>query len=363
MRVEGDMPPPARTERVAGRGRIIFAVVAVLVIVFVLSLRGIAIFYTDFLWFDSLGQGKVFTGILGARIALVVIFTGLFFALSMFNLTLADRLAPAFRPPGPEEELLERYHTTVGRRPWVVRGVVSLLFGLVAGVGVADQWNEWILFTNRVDFGIEDPQFGRDIGFYVFQLPFLSYVVSWLFAAVIIVLIITAVAHYLNGGIRVQTIGQRVTPQVKAHLSVLLAVLALIKAADYWLARFRLTTSTGGTVDGVTYADVNARLPAINLLLLISLLAAALLLYNIRRRGWTLPVLAIGLWAFVNLVAATAYPAFVQRFQVEPAESSTEQVYIEHNIAATRTAFGLDGLVEEDFELGDRLEESDLEAS
>ncbi|MGI9603276.1 MAG: UPF0182 family membrane protein [Acidimicrobiales bacterium] len=357
------MPPAPRASRVSGRGRLIAIIAAALVVVLVLSLRGIAIFYTDFLWFDSLGQGDVFTGILAARVALVVIFTGVFFGLSLFNLYLADRLAPAFRPPGPEEELLERYHDTVGRRPWLVRVAVSLLFALVAGVGVADQWNEWILFTNRVDFGETDAQFGRDIGFYVFQLPFLSYVVSWLFAAFVIIFIITAVAHYLNGGIRVQTIGQRVTPQVKAHLSVLLAVLALIKAADYWLARFRLTTSTSGTVDGVTYTDLNARLPAINLLLLISLLAAGLLLYNIRRRGWTMPLLAVGLWAFVNLMAATAYPAFVQRFRVEPAESSRESEFIVRNIEATRAAYRLDDLVQTDFELGDRLEADDLEAS
>ncbi|MDH4148156.1 MAG: UPF0182 family protein, partial [Acidimicrobiia bacterium] len=225
MRVEGDMPPVPRQGRVMSRGRVIAIVAAVLLVVLVLSLRGIAIFYTDFLWFDSLGQGDVFEGIILARVALVVIFTSVFFGLCLFNLFLADRLAPPFRPPGPEEELLERYHDTVGRRPWAVRIAVSLLFALVAGVGVSDQWNEWILFTNRVDFGEKDPQFGRDVGFYVFQLPFLSYVVSWLFAAFVIIFIVTAVAHYLNGGIRIQTIGERVTPQVKAHLSVLLAVL------------------------------------------------------------------------------------------------------------------------------------------
>ena len=100
---------------------------------------------------------------------------------------------------------------------------VSLVFALVAGVGVSGQWRDWILFTNRVDFGVKDEQFGLDVGFYVFQLPFLSFVVSWLFAAIVIIFIITTVAHYLNGGIRVQVPGQRVTPQVKAHLSVLLA--------------------------------------------------------------------------------------------------------------------------------------------
>ena len=128
--------------------------------------------------------------------------------------------------PGPEDELLERYHDLVSERAGWVRIVVAGLLALIAGSGVSAEWNSWILFTNGGDFGIDDPQFGRDVGFYVFKLPFLSFVVDWLFASLLIVLIVTIVAHYLNGGIRVQPPSPRVTPQVKAHLSVLLAALA-----------------------------------------------------------------------------------------------------------------------------------------
>src|SRR5690606_35828680 len=103
---------------------------------------------------------------------------------------------PRFRPSGPEEELLERYYEMVGRRTGLVRFIVSAIFALIAGAGVSQQWNSWLLFTNRVDFGTQDPLFNLDVGFYVFQLPFLSFVVSWLFAAFIIILIVTIVAHY-----------------------------------------------------------------------------------------------------------------------------------------------------------------------
>ena len=151
-----------------------------------------------------------------------------------------------------------------------------------------------------------------------------------------IVFIVSAVAHYLNGGIRVQTPFQRVTPQVKAHLSVLLAVLALVKAAGYYLQQYTLSVSTRGTVDGPTYTDVHTQLPAIRLLLVISLFSVALFLYNIFRRGWVLPVLGVGLWAFVAVVAGTIVPALVQKFRVEPSESSKERPFIERNIAATR---------------------------
>src|SRR4029079_18997683 len=128
---------------------------------------------------------------------------------------------------------------------------------------------------------------------------------------------------------------------VKAHLSVLLALLSLVKAADYWFQRYALTFSTRGLVEGATYTDVHAQLPALNLLMFIALLSCGLFIYNIWRRGWVLPVMAVGLWALVVLVAGTAYPAFVQKFQVLPTESSKEAPYIDHNIAATRQALNL----------------------
>jgi len=128
---------------------------------------------------------------------------------------------------------------------------------------------------------------------------------------------------------------------VKAHISVILGLLALVKAADYWLQRYALTYSTRGTVDGATYTDVKAQLPAIYLLLFIALLSFGLFIVNIWRRGWTLPVVAVGLWALVSVVAGVGYPAFIQRFVVEPEESARETPYIEHNISATRDALGL----------------------
>jgi uncharacterized membrane protein (UPF0182 family) len=335
------MPPP-RTSRFRGRGRAFIVISVATAIILLLSLRGIASFYTDYLWFDALGRSDVWRQVLGAKIALTLIFGGAFFVLMWINLMIADRLAPPFRPAGPEEELLARYHEVMEGRQLVVRSATSFLFALIAAAGVSSHWEEWLLFVNRKDFGIDDPLFNTDVGFYVFELPFLSFVVSWAFAAFVIIFIITAIAHYLNGGIRIQAAGpERVTPQVKVHLSVILAVLAVIKAVDYYLARFELTVSTRGVVDGALYTDVKAKLPALNLLMLISMFAVVLLMVNIRRRGWVLPVLAVGLWAFVAIVMGSIYPAFVQRFRVDPNETSREAGYTTSNIEATRDAFGL----------------------
>ena len=348
MRAPTDMSH--RRRRTSGRGRVLIIVAAVVLFVLFTSLRGLAGFYTDYLWFDNLGLTQVFTGILRAKLALGLIFTVTFFVICFVNLTLVDRFAPPFRPPGPEDEMLTRYHDFVERRPWFVRSIVSLMFGLITGVGVSSEWNQWILFTHSKPFGINDATFHTDVSFYVFRLPFYQAVTQWLFASLIIILLITLVAAYLNGGIRLQSPVQRVTPHVKAHISVLLAMLALVKAVDYWLARYSLTFSTRGAVNGATFTDVKAQLPALNLLMFIALLSCGLFIYNIFRRGWTLPVVGVGLWALVAVVAGTAYPAFVQRFEVLPTESSKEAPYITNNIVATRQGMGLTAVQDQSFQ-------------
>jgi uncharacterized protein len=363
MRAPTDMP--RRPPRAPGRGRAALVIGAVALFFVITSLRGIAGFYTDYLWFDSLHLAGVWKGVLGAKLALAAIFTVGFFVLMWVNLVIADRLAPPFRPAGPEEEFIERYHEIIGGRSSWVRAGTAIVLALIAGPPVAGEWNSWLLFTNGGSFGVKDPQFDTDIGFYVFKLPFLSFVSGWLFAALLIVLIVTAVAHYLNGGIRVSARRNRVTPQVKAHLSVLLGVLALVKAGGYWLQRFDLTVSSRGFVDGAGYTDVKAQLPAINLLLLISVASFALFIVNIWRRGWTLPILGVGLWALVAVLAGAIYPQFVQRINVNPNEPERERPYIERNIAATREAMGMseDDIEVTPFELNTDKDSIDLAAN
>lgn len=358
MRPTPEQPRPARQprrHRFSGRGRVIAVVAVVVLILLIISLRGIARFYTDYLWFSSLHLTGVWGGVLGAKLALAAIFIAIFFGLMWTSLFVADRIAPVFGP-GPEEELPSRYRELVGTRTGLVRVLVSLVFALIAGAGVSSQWKDWILFTNAKSFGIKDATYHLDAGFYVFRLPFLTFLGSWLFAAFVIILIVTTVAHYLNGGIRLQTPGPRVTPQVKAHLSVLLGILALIKGYQYFLQRYELVFSHRGTVDGSLYTDSNVELKALYLLMLISVFALGLFIVNIWRRGWVLPVLAVGLWALVAILAGALVPALVQRFRVKPAESSVERPYLRHNIAATRYAMGLDGIKSHSFASDGKLD-------
>ena len=359
MRAPTDLP---RRRRRPSSTRVAAVFLVAGLITLAMSLRGIAGFYTDYLWFDEVKLTSVWKGVLGTKILLGVVFSVAMFVILWVNLRIADRIAPAFRPMGPEEEFMERYHEVVGNRTWLVRIGVATLFALMIGPGASGQWNSWILFRNKVNFGApKDPLFDKDIGFYVFQLPFLKFVIDWLFAALIVTLLVTAVAHYINGGIRFQTPMRKVTPQVKAHLSVLLGALALVKAAGYFVQRFELVYSSRGVVQGAGYTDVKAQLPALRLLFLISLFAFGLFLYNILRRGWVLPVIAVGLWAMVSVVVGAAYPAAIQKFQVQPNESTKERRYIARNIEATRRAFNLTDTRTRDFAATTDLAASDLQ--
>jgi uncharacterized membrane protein (UPF0182 family) len=346
MTAASDLPGIRRSP---GRGRVILIIAAVALFVLVTSVRQIAEFWTDFLWFESVGLESVWSRTLFAKVGLGLFFVLLLFVALWLNLLIADRVSPMFPPLGPDDELLTRYHQIVDRRAGGLRITVALVFAVITGGNMASRWNDWLLFTNAVEVGRTDPQFGMDIGFYLFRLPFLTAVTSWLFTSLLIVILVTTVAHYLNGGIRLQSPLDRVTPQVKAHLSVLLALAALVRALDYYLQQYQVLFSSRGAVDGASYTEVHAQLPALRLLLFIALAAFVLFLVNIRRRGWALPAVAVGLWLFVQLVIGGAYPTVFQRFVVQPEESAKESLAIERNIEATRAAYGLDEVEEKEF--------------
>ena len=332
------------------RRRRIVLIVAVLAIVVLLgSLRSLAGLWTDSMWFSSIDQHQVFTTLLGVKIGLLLVF-GVLFAVGLWvNLHIVDRIARTASITDPDDEMVRRYQDAV--RPYTGRLYLGLaiILGIGAGSSAIGQWQNYLLFSHAKSFGTKDPQFGLDVGFYVFRLPFLQFLVSWFTVVLVLMTIATGIFHYLNGGIRGQRVSPRVRPPVKVHLSVLVALLAIVKALGYLLERYALTTSTNGYVEGATYTDVHARLPAMSLLFWISLLCAAILLFNIWRQGWTLPVLAIGLWAFVALIIGVLFPALLQTLKVTPAQSSLERPYISRNIAATRAAYAVNNVASHPF--------------
>jgi uncharacterized membrane protein (UPF0182 family) len=346
VRSPQDVAPRVPISRHRGRWWLLGAVIVLIVLLG--SLRSLATLYTDRLWFSSVNLTGVWDTLLGVKLGLFASFGGLFFVLLWVNLIVCDRVSTSVEGHDPEDELVRRYQRMV--RPYSNRiyAGLSVVVALIAAAGAIGEWQNWLLFTHAQSFGVPDPQFHLDASFYVFKLPFLEFLVNWLIVSLIVVIVFTAVFHYLNGGIRTQRVRPRVRPVVKAHLSVLLALVALAKAAGYVLAKYQLVTSTNGFVEGAGYTDVHARIPALELLFWISLAAAAVLVWNIRRQGWTLPILAVGLWAFVALVIGVIYPAVAQAI-VNPSQNSKEAPYIARNITATRYAYGLNDVATSSF--------------
>ena len=161
---------------------------------------------------------------------------------------------------------VERFHEVFGQRLRFIRYATAAVLAFILALPATSHWQEWLLFRNSVSFGVRDPQFHVDVGFYVFELPFLSFAIDWLFAALIIVLLLTMAAHLLNGGVLFTSSTPTVRPATRVHFAVLLALLAAVKAADYWLTRYALTNETRGFVQGATYTVVNAQIPALMLL-------------------------------------------------------------------------------------------------
>jgi uncharacterized protein len=323
-------------------------VVAVIVlIVLIASVQHIASFYTNFLWFQSVGFSSVWAKTITVQAGLAATFSVVLFALLWGNLVLSDRLAPLGAAPAGDE-LVNRWQELAGAHMKWIRLGAAVLFALIGGVSARSQWDNWLLFSNSVPFSSSsapwngvDPLNHLNDSFYVFRLPFLSWVVGWAFSALIVTLLLCAVTHYLNGGIRPLSAVQRVSPHVKAHLSVLLAALALVQGVNYYLQRLSLVLGTNHFFDGASYADVHAMRPALVLLIAISVIAAGLFLYNVRQQGWLLPVVAVVLWALVWVLVANVYPALVQSLVVNPSQNVKEAPYIQDNITATNAAYGL----------------------
>ncbi len=332
-----------------------------------LAFTALSGFFIDVLWFREVGYSQVFWSILGTKFALGLLFGIAFFLLLYANLWIVRRITPRYQPLTPEQEIIERYRLQFEPYAWWLIPLFAAVIAFFVGLGVTGQWRTFLLWRNSggITFGYTEPQFGRDAAFYVFSLPWLEFVQGWLFSALVGVLLISAVAHYLWGGIRpnAPAFAEKVTPEVKAHLSVLLGLIMLTKAWGYYLGQFDLLTSARGVVVGASYTDVNAHLPALRILVFIALVCAILFLVNIRMRGWALPVIAVGLLALVSITAGAAYPAFVQRFSVNPQELQRERPFIENNIEATRRAFGLDTIESRTAPLSGTVSADDVEAN
>ena len=309
-----------------------------------------ASFATDYLWFIDVGQRDVFLVTLYTQVGVGAAFGMVAFVLLFVNLRLARAMAPRAvltsvgEMPPQVEEAVFKFRARVS--PLIDRFILwgSLAAAFVVGLAMAEYWDVMRLALEAVPFGIEDPQFGRDVAFYIFTLPALRVVADWLLGMLIATAVATVVANVADGAIQPWARLKGFAPHVKAHLSVLMGLIVATKAFDYYLDIYELTLSPRGQVTGASYTDVNAQLPALQILIIIALASAVTLLVNIRIQGWRLPIVALGVWVLASILVGGVYPALVQQFRVGPNEIAAEAPYIERNIESTRRAFGLEGI-------------------
>ncbi|MFI6161006.1 UPF0182 family membrane protein [Micromonospora sp. PTRAS2] len=330
--------------RMSRRGRVTIGVLVGVFVLFTLLGWGVQA-WTDWLWFDEVRYTQVFTGVLATRLLLFLV-VGLAMALVVGgNLWLAHRLRPKLRPHSLEQATLERYRMVLGPRLGLWISLVALVVGLFAGLSAQSRWNQWLLFRNGGDFGVKDPEFGVDVGFYVFQLPFWRYVLGVGFTAVVLALLGALAVHYIFGGVRLQGVGDRMTNAARAHLSTLVAVFVLLKAVAYVLDRrsMLLEYNEGAKLYGAGYADINALLPAKEILAYISVVVAiAIIVFsNAVMRNLVWPGISLALLGVSAVAIGGIYPWAVQTFEVKPSAKDKEAPYIERSIDATRAAFGL----------------------
>ena len=325
-----------------GRGRLVLPVLVALAVLLVAFLVFTAV-YTNFLWYDSIGFSKVYTTQLQAK---VVLFFGAGLLMTLVvgaNVAVAYRLRPAYRPLSVEQQGLERYRTVIDPRRRLISWSLLALLGVLTGSSVAGQWPVWLAFLNRTPFGVKDPQFHKDVSFYIFTYPFLRLVLGVIFATVILSIVAAVMVHYLYGGLRLQGPGDKASPPARAHLSVLFGVFILLKAVAYWYDRYGRVQSGRGPTTGASYTDVNALLPAKTILMIIALLCAAMFFGNLLRRGMMLPGVGFTLLVLSALLLGGLYPVLIEQFQVKPDQLAKERTLIQRSIEFTRRAYGVDG--------------------
>ncbi|WP_328593888.1 UPF0182 family membrane protein [Actinomadura macrotermitis] len=297
--------------------------------------------WTDLLWYRSVGFSSVYTTRLLAR---TVLFAGAGLLMALVvgaNVVIAYRLRPAYRPLSVEQRGLERYREVIDPRRRLITVVSLGLLAVLTGSSVSGRWQVWLAFLNRTPFGQVDPQFHKDISFYVFTYPFLRLVLGVVFATAILSILAAAMVHYLYGGLRIQGAGDKASPAARAHLSVLVGLFVLLKAFAYWFDRYGLVHSERGVTTGASYTDVNALLPAKTILAVIALICVVMFFGNIVRRGMMLPGVALILLVLSAVLLGGLYPLLIQQFQVRPDELAKERRYIQRNIDATRAAYGV----------------------
>jgi hypothetical protein len=351
--------PPVAGAEVPWRRWLTIGGIFVVILLVLGVLGGAVTLITDVMWYDALGRRDVFATRLWAQVALFAAGFTAMLLLALGSMWLARRISPE----APLRRLGGIELPDASRAIAIGLAVVAVLLALGSGAAWSGNWETVLLFANGQPWGSQDPTLGRDIGFYVFGLPFWRFLLGWASTTLIIVGILT-LATYAARAVRWQF---HLSAPVRGHLSVIGALLLVVVAAGYQLDIAELAYSNrgwDGNVRAALYTDMNAQYPAYVILTVVALVSAGLLLLNTWFRTLWLLGLAAGSWFLLSILVGGLYPTFVQRVQVEPNELNVERPYLQNHLEATRAAFDLDAIETRRFtgeqELTREVFESDL---
>jgi len=313
-------------------------VLIVLLVLFLFLLQPFATIYTDWLWFRALGFGSVFGTRFRAQLLTFFVFAVVFWAFAGVNAAVALRSGRRLSTIGIRQR--------VTRSPGIVfAGLAVLLLGFIFARIAAGQWQTILTFLNQVPFGTQDPVWHKDVGFYVFTLPFYRFVWGWLLGAVIVVGLGAFGLHASRTGLQTFSL----TPRIIRHLSVLGALFAALLAWNYRLDLYEILLSKHGFVFGAGYADLGARVPAYWIMVGLMVLMTIGLLVNARLALVAPLVFGVVGWLGGQLLLLVIFPGIIQRFEVTPDEVHRETPYIANEIAFTRQAYDLASITDQPF--------------
>ncbi|QLY33014.1 UPF0182 family protein [Nocardia huaxiensis] len=335
------MRPPSGLPTLSRRSRILLVTALVLAALLLVGPR-LTDAYTNWLWFGEVGFRNVFTTVLVTRIVLFLVVTLVVAAIIWLALFLAYRSRPVFVPSAGPGDPIARYRTTVMSRLRLFGLGIPLIIGLLSGLVAQSSWVTVQLFLHGGDFGVKDPQFNLDVGFYAFDLPFYRMLVNWLFVAVVIAFFANLVTHYVFGGLRLSGREGTLSTAARVQLAILAGIFVLLKAVAYWFDRYALLFSQRkDTFTGGSYTDINAVLPAKLILLSIAVICALAFFAGVVLRDLRIPAMAAALLVLSSILVGAVWPLLVEQFSVRPNAATKESAYIERNIAATRQAYGI----------------------
>ena len=336
------MRPVARIPKLTRRSRVLIAIALAVVLLLLFGPRLIDT-YVSWLWFGELGFRSVFSTVLLTRLVVFVVVAVAVAAIVFAGLALAYRTRPVFVPVSGPNDPVARYRTAVlSRLRWFGIGI-PVAIGVLAGLVAQSYWVRIQLFLHGGDFGVTDPEFGKDLGFYAFDLPFYRLVLTLLFVAVFLAFLANVVSHYVFGGIRLTGRAGVLSRAARIQLVVLVGLLVLLKVFAYWLDRYELLSHTraGKPFTGAGYTDINAVLPGKLILLAIALICAVAVFSAVVLRDLRIPAIGLVLLLLSSLIVGAAWPMVVEQFSVKPNAAQKESEYIHRSILATRQAYGL----------------------